>query len=149
MRSYEFTIHRRLLKDGVPAKATNADDCVRFLLHNCFKPEESYREDVWMLLVGGCREIVGTYHLSMGGQSSSVFDVKLACKAAIDSLARGVVLAHNHPSGSPYPSSADKDITERLKKALMIFDISLLDHIVIGEKKYFSFVEEVARVIPC
>ena len=63
-------------------------------------------------------------------------------KAALDTFSSGVILCHNHPSGSPKPSKADVDTTERLRKALQLFDISLIDHIILTEDNAFYFSSE-------
>jgi DNA repair protein RadC len=57
-------------------------------------------------------------------------------KAALYANAAGVILAHNHPSGQPVPSSADKRITVRIKNALALLDIRVLDHIIVGDSCY-------------
>jgi len=62
-------------------------------------------------------------------------------KAALYANAAGVILAHNHPSGQPVPSAADKRITERIKNALALLDIRVLDHIIVGDSCY-SFAQE-------
>jgi DNA repair protein RadC len=57
-------------------------------------------------------------------------------KAALHASAAAVILAHNHPSGQPEPSGADKRITQRIKSALELLDIRLLDHIIVGDSCY-------------
>jgi DNA repair protein RadC len=66
--------------------------------------------------------------------------VALACAA--------VVVAHNHPSGDPTPSPEDRLVTERLRRAGEVLGIELLDHVVLGESRYFSFAEEATRPLP-
>ncbi len=61
---------------------------------------------------------------------------------AVESTASGVVIAHNHPSGQIVPSEQDKIITKKLKDALKLFEISLLDHVIIGDQVYFSFSDD-------
>jgi DNA repair protein RadC len=60
----------------------------------------------------------------------------------VDSMASGVIIGHNHPSGQILPSENDKIITKKIKEGLAIFDISLLDHLIIGDQKYFSFADK-------
>ena len=57
-------------------------------------------------------------------------------------LAKAIILFHNHPSGNPAPSASDMNETNKLKKACDIFDISLLDHIILADTTYYSFAEE-------
>lgn len=95
-----------------------------------------------ILLLNRKNAIVGWYKLSVGGTSGTVIDVKIICKIAIDCLASSIILSHNHPSGNLNPSRSDKDITMKVKNALALFDISLLDHLIITEDSYRSFADE-------
>jgi DNA repair protein RadC len=63
-------------------------------------------------------------------------------KTALDKLATSMILCHNHPSGNLSPSDADQQITRKLKEAGKIVDIQVLDHLIITQKKYFSFADE-------
>lgn len=67
----------------------------------------------------------------------SEIDIRLICKYALDSLATGIILAHNHPSGNLY----DKRITKKIDEALKLFDINLLDHLILTDEGYYSFAE--------
>ena len=69
-------------------------------------------------------------------------DIKLVSKYAIESLCSGVIVAHNHPSGNTNPSNEDILITNKIKQALNIFDIQLMDHIILTEDSYYSFADE-------
>ena len=69
-------------------------------------------------------------------------DVRLALKTALEVGATGIILAHNHPSGTLKPSEADKQLTEKLSTASKSLDIKVLDHLIITEKAYFSFADE-------
>ena len=94
------------------------------------------------LLVNRRNKVVGYYKVSQGGIDSTTMDIKMITKAALDTFSSGVILCHNHPSGSPKPSRADVDTTERLRKALQLFDISLIDHIILTEDNAFYFSSE-------
>lgn len=76
--------------------------------------------------------------VSVGNISSSFASPRDVLKTAILSNASKIILAHNHPSGDATPSHADKMITEKIKQAAKFFDIEVLDHIIIGEKQYYS-----------
>ncbi|MBQ0767908.1 MAG: JAB domain-containing protein, partial [Bizionia sp.] len=77
-----------------------------------------------------------------GGITGTLVDVRLVLKTALEVGATGLLLAHNHPSGALKPSTADKQITEKLKIAAQSLDIKVLDHIIITETTYFSFADE-------
>lgn len=99
-------------------------------------------EEFWMLLLNRANQVVKEEYLSKGGIAGTVVDVRLICKSAIENSASGIVIAHNHPSGQISPSEQDKQITKKIKDALKILEISLLDHLIIGDRQYFSFADE-------
>ena len=99
-------------------------------------------EEFWVLLLNRANGVMKEELLSKGGVSGTVVDVRLICKMAVENAASGVVVAHNHPSGQIVPSEQDISITKKLKEALKLFDISLLDHVIIGDQKYYSFSDE-------
>jgi len=80
--------------------------------------------------------------LSKGGITGTLVDVRLVLKTALQIGAIGLILTHNHPSGTLVPSQADKNITKKLKIASKSIDIKVLDHLIITEKAYFSFADE-------
>ena len=80
--------------------------------------------------------------MSSGTVSACHIDVARIAKMAIIAVATGVILAHNHPSGSPKPGLADINETSNLKKALNTLSINLLDHIIFADGRYFSFAED-------
>lgn len=69
-------------------------------------------------------------------------DIRLALKYAIELGATSMILAHNHPSGNLSPSNQDIEITQKFIKAAHTFDIIILDHLIVSEKRYFSFKDE-------
>src|SRR5688572_32936149 len=81
-------------------------------------------EEFWVLHLNRANQVIKEEYLSKGGVSGTVVDVRLICRSAIENLASGVVIAHNHPSGQVLPSEQDKSITKKLKEALKLFEIS-------------------------
>jgi len=79
--------------------------------------------------------------LSQGGISGTVTDVRIVMKKAIEYLASGIIVCHNHPSGNLNPSESDTKITKKIKEAGSLMDIQLLDHLIISEKDYYSFAD--------
>jgi DNA repair protein RadC len=87
--------------------------------------------------------LIGVYILSKGGITGTVADPRLVLSVALKTAATGIILVHNHPSGSLQASEADKDITQKIKKGGELLDIKLLDHLIlVPEGKYLSFSEE-------
>lgn len=81
------------------------------------------------------------YAVTKGDNKCTVISVRQIARIAVLDYASGVVLVHNHPSGNPHPSKADITETEKVKKGLNTLDISLMDHVVIGDESYFSFAD--------
>ena len=96
-------------------------------------------ESVFILLISQSNETLGYAKISQGGIASSIVDVRLVAKYAIDSLCSGVILAHNHPSGDANPSETDIKMTKKVKNALKLFNIDLLDHLILTSSIAYSF----------
>ena len=99
-------------------------------------------EEFWVMLLNRSNKIINKNKISQGGVAGTVIDVKIILKKAIEKLASSVILCHNHPSGNIEPSDADIGITRKLKEAAEIMDIKLLDHIIVADNSYFSFLDE-------
>jgi DNA repair protein RadC len=80
--------------------------------------------------------------ISKGGITSTTVDPRIILKRALETDAVSIIAFHNHPSGSLRPSKADETLTQKLSQASKIMDIKLLDHIIVGDKGYFSFADE-------
>jgi DNA repair protein RadC len=99
-------------------------------------------EEFWILLLNRANRVIKKAQISQGGVSGTVADPKIIFKLALDELACGIILAHNHPSGNLTASQADLDLTKKLKEAGKLLDIQVLDHIIVAGQKYFSFADE-------
>lgn len=99
-------------------------------------------EECWVLYLNRANRLIGREMTSSGGLESTIVDCKQITRRALEMKASGIILVHNHPSGSPLPGVADINQTRILKNALSTCDISLLDHVVIGDGSYYSFADE-------
>ena len=99
-------------------------------------------EEFWVLYLNRSNKIIHQMKLSQGGIAGTVIDVKIALKHAIEKLATGIVLCHNHPSGNLQPSKSDIDITNKFTEAAKLFEITVHDHLIVSDKGYFSFSDE-------
>ena len=99
-------------------------------------------EEFWVMLLDRGNRIIDSFMISQGGVSGTVIDVRLILKRAIEKLASGLILCHNHPSGTLRASAADIEITRKINSAAKVMDMSVLDHIIITQKKYLSFADE-------
>jgi len=99
-------------------------------------------EEFWIIYMNNSNKVIQKNQLSKGGITGTLVDVRLALKNALEVGATGIILAHNHPSGTLKPSTADKQLTQKLTTAGESLDIKVLDHLIITEKAYFSFADE-------
>jgi DNA repair protein RadC len=99
-------------------------------------------EEFWIVYLNNSNKVLHKNQVSKGGITGTLVDVRLVLKSALELGAVGLILAHNHPSGTLKPSTADKDLTKKLKLAAESLDIKVLDHLIITEKAYFSFADE-------
>ena len=99
-------------------------------------------EECWALLLNKANRLICREKMSSGGMESTVIDSKSVIRKAIEKKASGVILVHNHPSGNALPSQADINQTRVLDKALKTCELSLLDHVIIGQNGYYSFADE-------
>lgn len=99
-------------------------------------------ESFFIILLNQSHNTIGWVKISQGGTSSTVVDPKLIAKFAIESLAKRVVLVHNHPSGNKQPSESDKKTTSNISEGLKLFDMDVLDHIILTEDSFFAFSSE-------
>lgn len=99
-------------------------------------------EEFWVLFLNNSNKVISKSQLSKGGIAGTIVDIRLVFKLALENGATGLILCHNHPSGNLNPSDADKQITKKIKTAGEILDVKILDHIIITETKYYSFVDE-------
>lgn len=99
-------------------------------------------EEFWILYLNQSNRLLEKKCLIKGGINQTVVDIRLALKSAIELGATAMILAHNHPSGNLKPSPQDHNITQKFIKAASTFDILILDHLIVSEKRYFSFKDE-------
>ncbi len=99
-------------------------------------------EQFWVVFLNQNNRIITKMGLTSGGINQSVVDIRVLFKHALDHLATGVIIAHNHPSGNLQPSSHDINITKQIEKAGDLLQIKLLDHIIVAQNSYFSFADQ-------
>jgi DNA repair protein RadC len=104
---------------------------------------KDYRHEVFVAIVLNRANKI-THHevISEGGITCTVADPRIILRKALEQNALGIILSHNHPSGNLRPSCADEELTNKVKEAAGIFDIKVLDHIIVSEEGYYSFADE-------
>lgn len=99
-------------------------------------------EEFWVVLLNRANRIIKKQQISLGGVHGTVADPKIIFKLALEELASGIIVAHNHPSGNLTASQQDIDLTKKLKEAGKLLEIQLLDHLIVAGKNYYSFADE-------
>ena len=99
-------------------------------------------EEFWILLLNRANRVSKKFQISQGGVAGTVADPKIIFKLALENLASGIILAHNHPSGNLTASQADINLTNKLKEGAKLLEIQVLDHVIVAGQKYFSFADE-------
>lgn len=122
-------------------KVISSEDSANFCRKFYFDDIDIF-ESFFIALLNRNNRIIGYAKISQGGVCSTVVDPSIVAKFAIDVLAKNVILCHNHPSGEKTPSEPDKNLTAKIKAGLKLFEITLLDHIIITSESYLSFADE-------
>ncbi len=104
--------------------------------------DDPSKENFMVAYLNQGNKIIKMERISIGGITSTLADPKVIFKKALLKEATAIMLCHNHPSGVTKPSAEDKQLTKKIIAAGKIFDINVLDHLIIGENSYFSFAEE-------
>ena len=99
-------------------------------------------EEFWVLYLNSTNRVIHKARLFSGGITQTTVDVRLLFKTALEQGAIALILVHNHPSGNTTPSKEDIEVTQRVKTAGDMLDIKLLDHVIVTEKEYLSFLDE-------
>ncbi|NVN96009.1 MAG: JAB domain-containing protein [Bacteroidetes bacterium] len=114
---------------------------ILYSLYN--KDTIEFLEQFYLLLLNRANKVLGWINLSIGGTTGTVVDIKVIFALALKTNASGILLSHNHPSQSLNPSEEDKKLTKSISDAGKLFNIRLLDHIIIAsDEAYYSFADE-------
>ncbi len=106
--------------------------------------EIGFVEQVYLLLLNRANRVLGICHLATGGVSGTVVDPKLVFIAALKANVSSIIIAHNHPSENTAPSGADKVLTRKLTQGGELLDITLLDHLIVTPRSFYSFSDDTA-----
>ena len=137
--SLELGRRRRTAGVLEKAKIGGSKDAFQILQ---LKLEDLPHEEFWVMLLNRANKVIDTKLVGRGGVSSTVVDSKVIFSFALESLASGIILGHNHPSGNLKPSNSDIRLTKKIVDAGKIMEVPVLDHIIVGDNDYFSFADE-------
>lgn len=99
-------------------------------------------EEFWAIYLNNAKRMISKIRISQGGVSATIVDPKIILRYAIENLATAIILVHNHPSGNLMPSREDDNQTERIAKAAKLFDIQLVDHLIVAAGNFYSYANE-------
>ena len=134
-------IKLKKVKTDFPKVKITTSKAAEEFIRQFYSDDIGIYESFFILLLNRGGYTTGFAKISQGGTAGTVVDVKIIAKYIADTLAHGIILAHNHPSGNTTPSAQDKQMTERIKDVAKIFDTNVLDHIILTEEDYYSFAD--------
>jgi len=113
-------------------------------VYNLFYPllSDLCYEELWAIFTNRSARIIRKIKISQGGTNETSADIRIILKAAIEALASGIILCHNHPSGNIRPSVQDDTLTKRLSDSAKMMEIVLTDHIILSDGNYYSYADE-------
>lgn len=124
-------------QDFTREKINSSEDAQRFA-RKFYSDDINIFESSFIILINSANTAIGYAKISQGGVCSTIVDVRIIAKYAIESLAPAIIFVHNHPSGNTQPSKQDINFTAKVKSALQILDIKLLDSIIITDDSFYS-----------
>jgi DNA repair protein RadC len=131
---------RRQIGEGMEQKEINGSRAAADILIPLMG--DLIQEKFCVLCLSASNKLIHYEFISSGGLTSTIVDPKMVFKTALQHMASRLIIAHNHPSGNLEPSAADKQITDKLKAGAKLLDMQLMDHIIIADKKHFSFADK-------
>lgn len=131
-----------VVKPSQRYKVTNSKESYNLFMKRWDMDKFYLVEEMYALFLNRSNRVLGIMPISSGGYSGTVVEIRLLLTVALKCAATGIILAHNHPSGSKQPSMADEQLTRKIKEAASFHDIGILDHIIVSDDSYFSFADE-------
>lgn len=136
-----FALARRRNESEVICKSKISKSQDAFEIFHSLMGDLPY-EEFWLLLLNRANRVVKKVKISEGGISGTVVDPKKIFQICLEQHATSIILGHNHPSGAVTPSEADNKITKKIKDCGLLLDVAVLDHIIVGDDRFYSFADE-------
>ncbi|MDO6390071.1 JAB domain-containing protein [Pontibacter sp. BT731] len=134
--------YRNRVKPSERPQVTCSNDSYQVLKQSWDTGKMEFVEQFKVLLLSRANRVLGIYEVSTGGVAGTVADPKLIFAAALKACASGIILSHNHPSGNLNPSTADLQLTKKIRQGGELLDIAVLDHIILTSEGYYSLADE-------
>ncbi len=133
-------------KERIPAtfwkKISSSQDAADMIFDHWDKDTIGLHESFKIVMLNNGNKVKGIYQISQGGITTTCVDLRIIFSVVLKCLCPAIILTHNHPSGTLRPSESDREITRKIKKAGELFDIKVLDHlIIIPNGDYYSFTD--------
>jgi len=145
MKEYKSNVSeislKRIKSDIKKVKITSSLIASNFA-RNFFHEDITIYESFFIILMNRSNNTIGYAKISQGGVAGTVVDPKIVAKYCVDTLSSACILVHNHPSGNKKPSQEDINITKKVRDGLKLFDINVLDHIILTDEEYLSMADE-------
>lgn len=135
-------IYKSKVKASERPQILSSKDAYEILMKIWDEGKIDFVEQFNILLINRANKVLGVYKVSTGGITGTVADPRQIFTAALKANACGLVLAHNHPSGTLKPSRQDEQLTSKMKEAGSFLDIKILDHLIVTSESYYSFADE-------
>lgn len=134
-------------KERIPAPFWSQIKCSKdaadLLFQTWNKDTIAVHESFKIVLLNNSNKVKGIYQISQGGITGTLVDLRILFAVILKTLSVGIILTHNHPSGKLEASGPDRDITNKVKQAAQLFDVKVLDHIIITPNgEYYSFADQ-------
>jgi DNA repair protein RadC len=126
----------------IKGQVKSSADLYRILKSVFIMDEVGYREHFYALYFSSSNTFLGYKHVSSGGISGTVADIRIIMQGAILANATLIAICHNHPSGNLTPSVSDIEITQGLSHACKLMDMRLIDHLIISDSSFYSFSDD-------
>ncbi|GAA4954677.1 JAB domain-containing protein [Algibacter agarivorans] len=134
--------YREKLGTSKALSIKSSKDAAKLIFEQWNQDTIGFQETFKVLLLNNANKIKGIYQLSTGSITGTVVDMRILFAVIIKTLSVGIILCHNHPSGKMKPSEVDKQLTNKIQKAAKLFDVNVLDHlIIIPDGNYYSFAD--------
>lgn len=134
--------YREKLSTLKSLSVTNSNEMAKLLFKNWDNKTIGLHETFKIVLLNQSNKVKGIYPLSIGGITGTLVDIRILFALVLKTLSVGIILTHNHPSGQLKASEQDKRLTQKIKKAAMLLDVNVLDHIIlVPDGRYYSFAD--------
>jgi DNA repair protein RadC len=128
---------RRKIDDKIlPAKITSSSNAFEHLQPIMMDLDH---EEFWIIFLNNANRIIDKTCISKGGFTGTIVDIRLVFREAVSRKATGILISHNHPSGTLKPSEQDINLTKKIREGGALLDIQLIDHLILAQDKYYSF----------